>query len=68
MANNPNLALRFDEPDKAALVELSQRLQISQTEVVRVLVRRTLAVLQKYDQVQVSAQPAGKGRGSNVHQ
>ncbi len=48
MANNsPNLALRFSELDKAALVELASRLQMNQTQTLRSLVRETLAVLKE---------------------
>ena len=43
----PNVALRFDKLDKAALVELSRRLQLNQTETVRVLVRESLAILKE---------------------
>ncbi|MFT3892990.1 MAG: hypothetical protein QM730_15270 [Anaerolineales bacterium] len=52
MSNNqihPNLVLRFSPTDKAALVELSQRLDLNQTETLRVLVRETLAILKERD-------------------
>jgi len=58
MSNNqniptaPNLALRFSQEDKAALVELSQRLKINQTEVLRVLVRKTLDILDGADAIE----------------
>ena len=47
MRTNPNIALRFNELDKAALIELSQRLQMNRTQTIRVLVRETLAVLKE---------------------
>jgi hypothetical protein len=50
MPTNPNTAFRFNELDKAALVELSTRLQMNRTETIRVLVRETLAVLKEKDQ------------------
>lgn len=49
MSNNPNLLLRLSPPDKAALVELSQRLDLSQTDIVRLLVREKLGVLKEHD-------------------
>lgn len=47
MATGPSLALRFSELDKAALVELAARLDLNQTQTVRVLVRETLTVLKE---------------------
>ncbi len=47
MPTNPNVALRFNELDKAALVELANRLQMNRTETIRVLVREALAVLKE---------------------
>jgi len=44
-----NLALRFSPLDKMALVELSQRLEMSQTETLRLLTRTTLALLKERD-------------------
>lgn len=56
MRTNPNIALRFNELDKAALIELTERLQMkSRNETVRVLVRETLAILKERD-----AQDPGK--------
>ena len=49
-----NLALRFSPLDKSALVELSQRLEMSQTETLRLLVRETLALLKERDVKPVS--------------
>lgn len=46
---SPNVALRFNQLDKAALVELARRLQMNQTQTVRVLVREALAVLKEQD-------------------
>lgn len=54
------IPIRFNESDSSALRELSKRLQINRAEVVRILVRRTLAILQEHDRGQVSAQPAGQ--------
>lgn len=45
--SKPSVAMRFDKLDKAALVELASRLQMSQTQTVRVLVRETLAILKE---------------------
>lgn len=49
MATNPNVIARFSDPDKAALRELAARLQRSQSDVLRVLVRETLVILQEQD-------------------
>ena len=49
MSTSPNLALRFSPVDKAALVELAERLSLNQTDVVRLLVREKLAILQGHD-------------------
>ena len=55
MANNPNLALRFSESDKAALLELSARLQRSQSDTIRFLVRESLTAIKQMDQLQARA-------------
>jgi hypothetical protein len=39
---SPNVAMRFSSEDKSRLKELSKRLQMSQTETVRILVRQKL--------------------------
>jgi len=49
MSLKPNIAARFNELDKAALVELTNRLQMNQTQVLRTLVRETLAVLKEQE-------------------
>jgi len=49
-----NLALRFSPQDKMALVELSQRLEMSQTETLRLLTRTALALLKERDVKPVS--------------
>jgi len=54
----PSLALRLAPVDKAALVELAARLQRSQTDTVRVLVRETLAILKEQDAAQGHAAAA----------
>ena len=53
-----SLAMRLDPVDKAALVELSARLQRSQTDTVRVLVRETLAIIKEQDAAQGHADAA----------
>ena len=50
MANSPNVAIRFGELDKAALKELATRLERSQSDTLRILVRETLAVLKERDE------------------
>jgi hypothetical protein len=47
MANGPNLAIRFNESDQQALAEVSQRLQRSKSDTLRVLVRTALVVLRE---------------------
>jgi hypothetical protein len=54
---NPNLALRFSQLDKARLVELSQRLEMNQTETIRVLVRGALEILKEQDAKPHQEQP-----------
>jgi len=49
MAITPSVAIRLNDPDKAALRELAKRLQRNQSETVRVLVRETLAILREQD-------------------
>ena len=49
MANSPTVAVRFGKLDKAALMELAQRLQRNQSDTLRILVRETLAVLKERD-------------------
>lgn len=55
---NPNVALRLNELDKAALVELSNRLQMNQSQTIRVLVRETLAVLKEREAQSTPVEPA----------
>ena len=45
MTISPNLSLRFSNEDKAALKEVAERLQMNQTQTIRVLVREVLVVL-----------------------
>ena len=47
MAINPTLGLRLNPVEKAMLKELARRLQRSQTDTVRDLVRETLAILKE---------------------
>ena len=53
-----NISARFDELDKAALVEISNRLKRSQSEVLRGLVRETLKVLQEQESGLKAEKPA----------
>jgi len=47
MAANPTVGIRFTEQDKAALVELSRRLKMSQSNTLRTLVREMLNILKE---------------------
>jgi hypothetical protein len=47
MPNNPSVGIRFNELDKAALKELAVRLNMSQANVLRGLVRETLTILKE---------------------
>lgn len=49
MASGANVAVRFSELDKQALMELAARLQRNQSDVLRILVRETLNVLREQD-------------------
>ena len=62
MSLGPNVSMRFDELDKAALVELAARLRRSQTEVLRGLVRESLAILKEQD---VKAESKVKRKSGN---
>jgi hypothetical protein len=55
MPISANVVVRFNKLDKAALVELSERLQRNQSETLRVLVRETLAVLKEREAQQAQA-------------
>ena len=46
----PNIAIRFSEPDKAALIEVARLMQMSQSETLRMLVREKLEELNKNEQ------------------
>jgi hypothetical protein len=46
---NPSVGIRFNELDKAQLRELAARLNMSQSNVLRGLVRETLAILKEQD-------------------
>lgn len=49
MAEGPNVSVRFDELDKSALIAIATRLQRSQSDVLRGLVRETWKVMQEQD-------------------
>ena len=49
MTDGPTVTVRFDALDKAALIEIATRLQRSQSDVLRGLVRETLKVLQEQE-------------------
>jgi len=66
--NSPNLALRFSKLDKDALVELASRLQMNQTQTVRVLVRETLAILKERESlVPITDQSSRNRTASNAN-
>ena len=67
-SNSPNLALRFSDLDKAALVELASRLHMNQTQTVRVLVRETLAILKERESlVPITDQSSRNRTASNAN-
>lgn len=47
-----NVAMRLSDEEKAALLELATRFHRSQTDIIRVLVTESLAVLKRQDAVQ----------------
>lgn len=49
MADSPNVALRFSDEEKAALLELAARFHRSQSSILRVLVCEAVAVLHEQD-------------------
>ena len=59
----PITPIRLNPLDKAALMELAQRLQRNQSETVRTLIRTTLEVIKEQDQAAArgnAAIPAGR--------
>jgi len=52
MASGANVAVRFDDEEKAALLELATRFHRSQSDILRILVTESLAVLERQDAVQ----------------
>lgn len=67
MAITGVIGARFDDMDKAALKELAARLQRSQSDVLRGLVRTTLEILREQD-ARESARPRGKHSGKKSAQ
>lgn len=49
MTDSPNVALRFSDEEKAALLELAARFHRSQSSILRVLVCEAVAVLREQD-------------------
>ena len=63
MAEGPNVSIRFDDLDKAALVQIAERLQRSQSEVLRGLVRETWKIMQEQS-IQSKPQKASRPRAT----
>ena len=58
------LAMRLNPLEKASLRELANRLQRSQTQVVRDLVMQTLAILKEQDAAQAQPKPTTRTRAN----
>ena len=56
MATDSSLLVRFNGPDRAALIELAKRLERNQAETIRSLVRETLVVLKEQDRAKEEQQ------------
>ena len=63
MTDSPNVALRFSDEEKAALLELAARFHRSQSNILRVLVCEAVAVLREQDK-QIEKQRAIRPRAT----